>query len=145
MHLTDSLMAAFEATNDSTYLRMAERIADLIVGRHAVASVFEGALRPSSAGLMEQTQRGILLYDGLGWQSAGPRPLLVAVLRGVAVSAVLNAIEGDPPFEQWYRRIWNFIATRFIDREIRGWRAQIADMLRQNRRRSLAKSISTML
>ena len=31
MHLTESLMAAFEATNDSTYLRMAEQIADLIV------------------------------------------------------------------------------------------------------------------
>ena len=28
MHLTESLMAAFEATDDSTYLRMAERIAD---------------------------------------------------------------------------------------------------------------------
>src|SRR5260370_24186705 len=35
MHLTESLMAAFEATNDSTYLRMAERIASLIVHRHA--------------------------------------------------------------------------------------------------------------
>ena len=35
MHLTEALMAAFEATGDSTYLRMAERIADLIVHRHA--------------------------------------------------------------------------------------------------------------
>ncbi len=35
MHLTEALMAAFEATADSTYLRMAERIADLIVHRHA--------------------------------------------------------------------------------------------------------------
>ncbi len=35
MHLTEALMAAFEATGDSIYLRMAERIADLIVNRHA--------------------------------------------------------------------------------------------------------------
>lgn len=38
MHLTESLMAAFEATGDSTYLRMAERIADLIIHRHAAAN-----------------------------------------------------------------------------------------------------------
>jgi hypothetical protein len=31
-------MAAFEATNDSTYIRMAERIADLIVRRHAAGN-----------------------------------------------------------------------------------------------------------
>jgi sulfoquinovose isomerase len=35
MHLTEALMAAFEATNDATYLRMAERIAELIIRRHA--------------------------------------------------------------------------------------------------------------
>ena len=39
MHLTESLMAAFEATNDSTYLRMAERIADLIIGRQRLRPV----------------------------------------------------------------------------------------------------------
>lgn len=38
MHLTEALMAAFEATADSTYLRMAERIADLIVNCHARAN-----------------------------------------------------------------------------------------------------------
>jgi sulfoquinovose isomerase len=38
MHLTESLMAAFEATSDSTYIRMAERISDLIVRRHAAAN-----------------------------------------------------------------------------------------------------------
>jgi len=35
MHLTESLMAAFEATGDSNYLRMAERISELIIHRHA--------------------------------------------------------------------------------------------------------------
>ncbi len=37
MHLTEALMAAFEATSDRTYLTMAERIATLIIHRHARA------------------------------------------------------------------------------------------------------------
>jgi mannose/cellobiose epimerase-like protein (N-acyl-D-glucosamine 2-epimerase family) len=37
MHLTEALMAAFEATGERTFLTMAERIADLIVNRHARA------------------------------------------------------------------------------------------------------------
>ena len=37
MHLTEALMAAFEASKDGTYLTMAERIADLIINRHARA------------------------------------------------------------------------------------------------------------
>ena len=38
MHLTEALMAAFQATGDSTYLGMADRIADLIINRHARAA-----------------------------------------------------------------------------------------------------------
>lgn len=37
MHLTEALMAAFEATRDSTYLKMAQSIAELIIDRHARA------------------------------------------------------------------------------------------------------------
>jgi sulfoquinovose isomerase len=37
MHLTEALMAGFEVTGDSTYLRMAERVATLIIGEHAAA------------------------------------------------------------------------------------------------------------
>ena len=37
MHLTEALMAAFEATSDSTYLRKAERIAGFIIGKHAAS------------------------------------------------------------------------------------------------------------
>lgn len=37
MHLTEALMAAFEATGDTLYLTMAERIASLIIDRHARA------------------------------------------------------------------------------------------------------------
>lgn len=35
MHLTEALMAAFEATDDQNYLNMAESIAELIIQRHA--------------------------------------------------------------------------------------------------------------
>ena len=35
MHLTEALMAAFEATGDREYLKKAESIAKLIIGRHA--------------------------------------------------------------------------------------------------------------
>ena len=38
MHLTEALMAAFEVTGDNFYLSKAERIADLIVNRHARAN-----------------------------------------------------------------------------------------------------------
>jgi mannose/cellobiose epimerase-like protein (N-acyl-D-glucosamine 2-epimerase family) len=37
MHLTEALMAAFEATGEQVYLNKAKRIAELIIGKHAVA------------------------------------------------------------------------------------------------------------
>jgi sulfoquinovose isomerase len=37
MHLTESLMAAFEITGENTYLKKAESIADLIIGKHAAS------------------------------------------------------------------------------------------------------------
>ncbi len=37
MHLTEALMAAFEATGESVYLKKAESIAELIIARHAAA------------------------------------------------------------------------------------------------------------
>jgi len=61
-----------------------------------------------------------------------------------AASAFLNAIEGDPICEQWYRRIWNFIAARFIDRA-GGWRAQIDGALRPNAGHFSEKLTSTTL
>ena len=52
MHTTEALMAAFEATGDTKYLNMAERIASLIIKRHAaaldyvVAEHFDAELEP---------------------------------------------------------------------------------------------------
>ena len=52
--------------------------------------------------------------------------------KGSARPSFLNAIFEDPLYEDWYRRIWSFVATRFIDREHGGWRAQLDDSLRPN-------------
>jgi mannose/cellobiose epimerase-like protein (N-acyl-D-glucosamine 2-epimerase family) len=189
MHLTESLMAAFEATNDSTYIRMAERIADLIVGRHAAANgwripehftnawginrAYAGSptFRPygTTPGHSLEWSRLLLQLWELGGRKLNWLPQCSTALfaqavqdgwdkvkggfyytldwngsplvrdrywwpccEGVAASAFLNAIDGDPIYEQWYRRIWNFIAARFIDRENGGWRAQLDDALRPN-------------
>jgi mannose/cellobiose epimerase-like protein (N-acyl-D-glucosamine 2-epimerase family) len=189
MHLTESLMAAFEATHDSTCLRMAERVADLIIGRHAAANGWRlpehftitwsvdrsyagnPMLRPygTTPGHSLEWSRLLLqlwelggrklswlpqcskalfgqavldawdkrsggFYYTLDWDG---RPLIRdrywwPCCEGVAASAFLNAIDGDTSYEEWYRRIWNFIAVRFIDRENGGWRAQIDDSMRPN-------------
>jgi sulfoquinovose isomerase len=187
MHLTESLMAAFEATNDSTYISMAERIADLVVRRQTAATAwrlpehytdhwiinraYSGSptFRPygTTPGHWLEWSRLLLQLWELGgrklnwlpqyskalfgqavrdgWdQEAGGfyytldwdgRPLVRdrywwPCCEGIGASAFLNAIDGDPIYERWYRQIWSFIATRFIDRQNGGWRAQIDDALR---------------
>jgi sulfoquinovose isomerase len=189
MHLTESLMAAFEATDDSTYLRMAERIADLIIGRHAAANgwrlpehftetwridrAYAGSpmLRPygTTPGHSLEWSRLLLQLWELGGRKLSWLPQASKALfgqaaadgwdkakggfyytldwdgsplvrdrywwpccEGVGASAFLNAIADDPIYEQWYRRIWSFIAARFIDRENGGWRAQVDESLRPN-------------
>ena len=187
MHLTESLMAAFEATGDTTFLRMAESIADLIIHRYAAASswrvpehftadwridrAYAGSpmLRPygTTPGHSLEWSRLLLqlweldgrkldwlphcakalfaqatadgwdknsggFYYTLDWNGAS----LVRdrywwpLCEGVGAAAFLNAIDGDPVYEFWYRRIWSFIAARFIDHENGGWRAQLDDSLK---------------
>jgi mannose/cellobiose epimerase-like protein (N-acyl-D-glucosamine 2-epimerase family) len=38
-------------------------------------------------------------------------------------------MDADPLYEDWYRRIWNFCSTYFIDHAKGGWRPQINDAL----------------
>jgi mannose/cellobiose epimerase-like protein (N-acyl-D-glucosamine 2-epimerase family) len=47
--------------------------------------------------------------------------------EGIGAAAFLNAIDGGPEYEDWYRRIWDFVADKLIDREHGGWRAEPAD------------------
>ena len=47
--------------------------------------------------------------------------------EGVGAAAFLNQIDGAPEYEEWYRRIWDFIAGKLIDREHGGWRTEAID------------------
>ena len=189
MHLTEALMAAFEATNNSTYLRMAERIADLIVRRRAaenhwrlpehftadwqVNRDYAGSpmFRPygtTPGHWLEWSRLLIQLWelgarklewipnaanalfaraaeDGWDRESGGfyytldweglPRirdRYWWPCCEGAGAAAFLNAVDGDPIYEDWYRQIWGFMAAQFIDRENRGWRAQVDNALRPN-------------
>ena len=44
--------------------------------------------------------------------------------EGVGAAAFLDAVDGAPEYEDWYRRIWDFIADELIDAEHRGWRTE---------------------
>jgi sulfoquinovose isomerase len=186
MHLTESLMAAFEATNDSAYIRRAERIADLIVRRHAAQNGWRLPEHFTEAWQVDRTYAGSPVFRPSGttpghwlewsrlllqlWELGGrkldwlpqcSKALFVQAVgdgwdkvkggfyytldwdgaplvrdrywwpccEGVGATAFLNAIDGDPIYERWYRQIWSFIAARFIDRENGGWRAQVDDNL----------------
>jgi sulfoquinovose isomerase len=41
--------------------------------------------------------------------------------EGIGAAAFLNAIEDAPEYEEWYRRIWDFVANHLIDRDNGGW------------------------
>lgn len=188
MHMTEALMAAFEATDDSTYLRMAERIAEHIVGANAadndwrlpehfrsdwtVDRDYSGSpmFRPygTTPGHALEWSRLLLQLWELGgrkldWLTSASRSLFARATadawdpaggfyytlewdgrprirdrywwpccEAIGAAAFLNAIFGEDLYEDWYRRIWSFVATRFIDREIGGWRAQLDESLRPN-------------
>ncbi len=52
--------------------------------------------------------------------------------EGIGAAAFLNAIDGTPVYEEWYRRIWDWCATHLIDRENGSWRPQLDDNLVPN-------------
>ena len=47
--------------------------------------------------------------------------------EGIGAAAFLNAIDGAPEYEEWYRRIWDFVANQLIDRENGGWHTEPLD------------------
>ena len=189
MHLTEALMAAFEATNNSTYLRMAERVAERIIGANAAANNWRLPEHFTSDWRVDKDYAGSPMFRPYGttpghslewsrlllqlWELGGrkldwlpdaSRSLFARAVadawdraaggfyytldwdgqpkirdrywwpccEGIGAAAFLSAIFGDSQYEDWYRRIWSFVATRFIDRENGGWRAQVDDALRPN-------------
>ncbi|MBZ6075144.1 AGE family epimerase/isomerase [Microvirga sp. WGZ8] len=186
MHLTEALMAAFEATGDKTYLSKAERIANLIIGRHAtelgyrVAEHFDenwqldkeyrgsDVFRPSGAtpghwlewsrlllqlwvlgdkrhawmpeaasALFRQSielgwdrKNGGLFYT-LDWDN---RPVLRQKLWwpcAEAIGAASFLLDHRPTdfHEEWYRHVWDFVASHMVDHQHKGWHPELSETL----------------
>jgi len=66
MHLTEALMAAFEATGDRLYLDRAERIADLIIGRHAASLNYRVAEHFHADWSLDREYRGYEMFRPYG-------------------------------------------------------------------------------
>lgn len=178
MHLTEAVMAAYEATGDRSWLAMGESTAGLVIGTHAAANGWRVAehfddswtvdrdyfggdiFRPAGTTpghSLEWTRLLLQLWAlggrrlawlpdaaralfaeavGRGWNPAGGfhytldwngephlrNRLWWPVAEGIGAAAFLNAVDGAPEYEAWYRRIWDFAARRLIDRENGGWR-----------------------
>src|SRR5579872_1677658 len=188
LHLTEALMAAFEATGERAYLAKAERIADFFLCRMAASCHwrvpehyradwtidrdYKGSdvFRPAGTTpghSLEWARLALQLWalggkrlDWLpeaakalfgeatksGWDPAGGfyytldwsgAPLIRDRLwwpccEGIGAAAFLCRLEeGDALYESWYRRIWDFVARRLIDRRAGGWRPQLGDDLKE--------------
>ena len=184
MHLTEACMAAFEATGDNSWLKMAESIASLIIHRHAGASgwrvpehfddqwkvdrnyageeVFHPAGTTPGHGL-EWTRLTLQLWETGGRQLAWAvdaakglfaravadgwdherggfyytidwqgvplirRRLFWPLAEGVGAAAFLNVIDRGSEYEEWYRRVWDFIENHLIDHQNGGWFSEAVD------------------
>ena len=186
MHLTEALMAAFEATGELRYLDKAERIADLIIRRKAgengfrVAEHFDGnwqvdkgylgdqMFRPpgTTPGHWLEWSRLVLQLWALGgkkhaWMPDAAEALFAQSIalgwdkdkggffynldwndkpdmrdklwwpasEGVGAAAFLCEHRPSAFHEEWYRHIWDVIASSFIDEQNGGWHEQLTEDL----------------
>ena len=187
MHLTEALMAAFEATGERSYLDKAERIADLIIRRLAgengyrVAEHFDGnwgldkgylgdpMFRPpgTTPGHWLEWSRLVLQLWVLGgkkhaWMPAAAEALFAQSIalgwdkakggffynldwndkpdmrhklwwpasEGIGAAAFLCEHRPSAFHEEWYRNIWDVIASAFIDETNGGWHEQLTEDLK---------------
>ena len=66
MHLTEALMAAFEATGEQVYLDRAGRIASLVIGRHAAAPAVACAEHFTEDWSLDRDYRGSEMFRPAG-------------------------------------------------------------------------------
>ncbi|OSP54805.1 AGE family epimerase/isomerase [Pseudoruegeria sp. SK021] len=182
MHLTEALMAAFEATGTVAYLDKARSIASLIIDRHARAEGWRVAehftedwqidrdysgdpmFRPhgTTPGHALEWSRLLVQLWGLSdrhddWMLDAARNLFLTTTQigwaedtggfyytldwddapaqadrfwwpcaeGIGAAAALASVDADPRFEQWYRRIWGVVSTRFIDHTAGAWHPEL--------------------
>lgn len=187
MHLTEALMAAFEATGDARYLDKAKRIATLVIGRHAAALDWVVAEHFDSGWNLDKDYKGSDMFRPAGttpghwlewarllaqlwvldgrreaWHLAAAQKLFrSAVTRGwdearggfyytldfdnrpalahkiwwpateaIGAAAFLNQLTPDAFFEHWYRKVWDFSASHFIDPATGGWFPELGDDLK---------------
>jgi mannose/cellobiose epimerase-like protein (N-acyl-D-glucosamine 2-epimerase family) len=187
MHLTEALMAAFEATGERSYLDKAERIADLIIRRKAggngfrVAEHFDGnwvvdkgylgdqMFRPpgTTPGHWLEWSRLVLQLWALGGKKHAWMPEAAEALFAQSIALGWDKAKGgffynldwnDKPdmrdklwwpaseaigaatflcehrpsafHEEWYRHIWDVIASSFIDEQNGGWHEQLTEDLK---------------
>jgi sulfoquinovose isomerase len=185
MHLTEALMAAFEATGERGYLDKAESIASLIIDRHArsegwrVAEHFTASwdvdraykgdpmFRPSGTTpghALEWSRLLVQLWElggrskawmidaatelfrkttSIGWDPKlggfyytldwSDRPDQTdrywwPCAEGIGAAAALGSVNPDPSYEEWYRRIWSFLARHVID-GAHGWQPELDSAL----------------
>jgi sulfoquinovose isomerase len=186
MHLTEALMAAFEATGDPSYRDKAERIAELIIGRHAARQGYRVAEHFDADWNLDRDYRGSDMFRPAGttpghwlewsrlllqlWVLGGKRlpwlheagrelfrtsiklgwdqnhgglfytldwdnkPALAQKLwwpcaEGIGAAAFLCDHDPSAFHETWYRRLWDFAANHFVDRQNGGWIPELSESL----------------
>ncbi|MGB3027800.1 AGE family epimerase/isomerase [Paradevosia shaoguanensis] len=99
MHLTEALMAAFEATGDRAYLDKAERIADLIINRNARKLGWRVAEHFDSNWVLDEGYRGADMFRPAGttpghWLEWARLTLQLWVLGGKKIDWLKEAAQG---------------------------------------------------
>ncbi len=110
MHLTESLMAAFEATGDTEYLRKATRIAELIIARHAATLDYAVAEHFDAEWNLDRGYRGSDMFRPAGttpghWLEWARLLMQLWVLSGSSVDWLPDAAKAL--FRSAVRRGWD--------------------------------------